>query len=396
MMRIGIYNANLHTMGGGEKYMGVIAEVLAEKNEVEILCTQDIDKAKMCKKLDLNLDKVKIVPIDEENDGEKFAKKSEEYDLFINCTYFSRLESRCKKSAMVIFFPWIEPHIYPISFKRNAYKFFKNTFFKNTDHTPIKILNRFYLSQKNFFDRRKYLDTYDLFISISYYTQEWVTKELEVESTLLFAPIDVESLKPSKKENIILSVGRFFIHSHNKKQLEMIRVFKDLYDNNPELKDYEYHLCGSAAEDKDSQGYLQKCIDESKGYPITIHKDIPIEELRELYSKAKIFWHSTGLGENIQKNPDRFEHFGITTVEGMSAGVVPVVINKAGQAEVVQDGVDGFLFNTSEELKEKTMKVVKDMELQEKLSKAAINSSKRFSKAEMEENIKKIFNNLIQ
>ncbi len=54
------------------------------------------------------------------------------------------------------------------------------------------------------------------------------------------------------------------------------------------------------------------------------------------------------------------EHFGITTGEAMSAGCVPVVINKGGQPEIVRDGVDGFVWNDSRELKEITLKLITD------------------------------------
>ncbi len=395
-MRIAIYNANLHTMGGGEKYMGVIAEALAENNDVEILCTVDIDKDKLCRKLDLNLSKVKIVPLNVENDSEVFSEKSKEYDLFINSTYFSKLKSQCPNSIMVLFFPWIEPHQYPIWVKKYAYKFLGNTLFKKSDDSGSNILNRFYASQQNFFEKRQYLRTYNLFISISHYTHYWVTKELGVPSELLYPPVDTNGLKAGEKENIIMSVGRFFIHSHNKKQLEMIKVFKELYDENKEtMGSYTYHLCGSVADDEDSRKYLETCKKEAEGYPIEIHADIAIEELRDWYSKAKIFWHATGMGENIRKNPDKFEHFGITTVEAMAAGVVPVVINKAGQSEVVKNDVDGYLWNNVRQLKNMTLSLVKNEEKRKALAEEAVKSSKLFSKDNMIRDTKRIVENFL-
>lgn len=395
-MKVGIYNANLHTMGGGEKYMGVIAEVLARDHEVEILCTQEVDKDKLCQKLDLDFSNVKITALNVENDSEEFSKRSKDYDLFINSTYFSRLKSQCPNSAIVIFFPWIEPHKYPLWLKKLSYDLLRNTIFRNTDRTFIELLNRFYISQVKFFERREYLETYKLFIAISLYTQKWIKKELQIDSKLLYSPVDVDELKPGQKENIIMSVGRFFIHSHNKKQLEMIKFFKELYDTNPAVKPYTFHVCGGVSDAEEDKMYLNKCIKEAEGYPIVIHPNIPIEELRDLYSKAKIFWHATGLNEDINKNPDRFEHFGITTVEAMAAGVVPIVINKAGQVEVVNSGVDGFLWNNLNECKKMTLKVIQDEEFRRKLSQNAVKSSKRFSKENMEREIVKLMAPLLK
>jgi len=395
-MKIAIYNANLHTMGGGEKYMGVIAEALAENNEVDILCTIDVDKDKLCSKLDLDLSKVKIIPLNVENDSEVFSEKSKDYDLFINSTYFSKLKSQCPNSIMVLFFPWIEPHQYPLWVKKGAYKLLGNTLFKNKDDSGNNILNRFYASQQNFFEKRQYLRTYGLFISISHYTHYWVSKELGVPSELLYPPVDTDGLKPGEKENIFMSVGRFFIHSHNKKQLEMIKVWKELYDENKEvMKDYSYYLCGSVADDDESRKYVEQCKKEAEGYPINIKTDMPIDDLRAIYSKAKIFWHATGMGENIRKNPDKFEHFGITTVEAMAAGVVPVVINKAGQSEVVKNNVDGYLWNNKKQLKSMTLDIVKNEEKRKAFAEEAIKSSKLFSKENMIRDTKRIVENFL-
>ena len=63
---------------------------------------------------------------------------------------------------------------------------------------------------------------------------------------------------------------------------------------------------------------------------------------RDLYGRASIFWHAAGLGEDPERHPDRYEHFGITTVEAMSAGAVPVVIDAAGQVEIVEHGANGL------------------------------------------------------
>jgi len=39
----------------------------------------------------------------------------------------------------------------------------------------------------------------------------------------------------------------------------------------------------------------------------------------------------------------------------MSYGCVPVVINKAGQKEIVDNAVNGYLWNTLKELRERTL-----------------------------------------
>ena len=74
-----------------------------------------------------------------------------------------------------------------------------------------------------------------------------------------------------------------------------------------------------------------------------------------LYGKSSIYWHATGYGED---NPKKFEHFGISTVEAMAAECIPVVINLGGQPEIVEQSVNGFLWNSIPELKKFSLKLV--------------------------------------
>ncbi|MBU4190339.1 MAG: glycosyltransferase, partial [Candidatus Thermoplasmatota archaeon] len=62
---------------------------------------------------------------------------------------------------------------------------------------------------------------------------------------------------------------------------------------------------------------------------------------------------AAGFGVDEEKEPEKVEHFGITTVEAAAAGCVPVVIRKGGQPEIVKEGINGLLWEKEEELIEK-------------------------------------------
>jgi glycosyltransferase involved in cell wall biosynthesis len=94
-------------------------------------------------------------------------------------------------------------------------------------------------------------------------------------------------------------------------------------------------------------------------------------ELDSLYRRASVFWHAAGLGESERRHPYRFEHFGITTVEAMATGTVPIVLGRAGQSEIVEDGVSGLHFASLEELVARTRTVIADDELRRKLAEGA-------------------------
>ena len=70
-----------------------------------------------------------------------------------------------------------------------------------------------------------------------------------------------------------------------------------------------------------------------------------------------MYWHAQGYGEDADADPKTQEHFGITTVEAMSAGCVPVVYATAGPREVVEGLQDAGLWRTVEELRAETVRI---------------------------------------
>ena len=61
----------------------------------------------------------------------------------------------------------------------------------------------------------------------------------------------------------------------------------------------------------------------AEGFPIEFLVNKKNDELWGIYSKAKIYWHASGFGEDLEAHPEFAEHFGISTVEAMGAGAVP-------------------------------------------------------------------------
>ncbi len=254
-------------------------------------------------------------------------------------------------------------------------KFLKKIFF------VLNILNYIY-SKYEAANILNFINYYDLFIANSSYTQYYIKKFLAVDSKVLFPPIDTDIFYSSDhKKNYIISVGRFFFGSHNKKHLEMIATFKKMYDADKNLfKDWEYHICGGVEKSKIHKMYFEKVKEAAIGYPIFIHENIKLKDLIILYSESKIFWHAAGFNENEDVSPERFEHFGITTVEAMSAGCVPIVINKAGQKQIIENHKNGILWNDINELSSNTILLVQNETERLKLSKEAIKRSKMFSR----------------
>lgn len=220
-----------------------------------------------------------------------------------------------------------------------------------------------------------WLDSYDLLLANSVFTQGWVQRLWHRQSAVLHPPVSLRT--PGPKEQVVLSVGRFFPtgKGHSKKQLELVQAFRRLVDGG--LRGWRLHLVGGCADD--GRGYLESIRVEAGGYPVEVHANAPGAELAALYAKATIFWHLAGLGEDAERHPDRLEHFGISTVEAMSAGAVPVVLAAGGLVETVRNGVDGLHVNGLDELVTGTLDLVGDPGRLAAMAASAVQRAQAFS-----------------
>ena len=91
----------------------------------------------------------------------------------------------------------------------------------------------------------------------------------------------------------------------------------------------------------------------------------------ELYAQSSLYWHATGFGVDAERHPERLEHFGISTVEAMMYGVVPLVVPAGGQSEIVTDGVNGRHWTTVAELVGATRSLIASPDEWRRLSEAA-------------------------
>jgi len=220
----------------------------------------------------------------------------------------------------------------------------------------------------------RFLDSYDTIASNSGYTRHWVQRWWQRDSEVLYPPVKLR--KRGAKEPVILGVGRFFDShgGHSKKQLELVRAFRSLHQRTHDS--WTLHLIGGCA--PDGRAYLDEVRRASIGLPVRFHVNASGQDVDELFAKAGIFWHATGFGESEQRHPDRFEHFGISVVEAMSAGAVPVVFGKAGPAEIVRNGVSGVLFSTRQALVDATWELIRNPHRIESMSRHAAERAAEF------------------
>lgn len=244
------------------------------------------------------------------------------------------------------------------------------------------------------------LRAYDRIISISNFTSEWIRSRWQLDSVELQPPIDTDafSYDPQKpRAKYILSVGRFFAGGHNKKHQEMAKAFIRMRQEGCIPDDWRLVLAGARHQEHqlhlDYFAELQKICE---GHPIDIKTDLPFSQLVEHYQSATIYWHSAGWGENQHDFPERLEHFGMTTCEAMACGCVPVVINAAGQKEIVQDGMNGYVFDDYATLAKRMKELTDPMagEKRQELRANARASVLKYARSEFRTRVVKAFGGL--
>ena len=242
--------------------------------------------------------------------------------------------------------------------------------------------------------RKSFLASYDLVLANSEYTSSFITERWGAESRVHYPSVNLR-MAPTfeKKEKIILSIGRFFdgAHGHSKRQLELVKAFKRIYESG--VSDWRLVLIGGC--DRDNREYALEVKRQANGLPIDVVLNADIATLNQYLEKSAIYWHATGLCTDLNKSPDKAEHFGIAPVEAMSAGCIPILYGIGGTAELVVDEESGFLFFSEDQLVSITKQVLNlPEEAQAKLAKNAIERASRFSQTEFEKKLESFVNEI--
>lgn len=327
-MRIGIYHPDLDLFGGGEAVAVAIAEALGDTHDVEILCARYVSKDELSKFFDVNLGKVKVVQLSDwmlhislprtlrpSITTRRSYLALEEYDLVIDtCT--NGLFDRKLKPKTVCYIHY--PNFFA---KKRGFK---------------KIINPFMISKDRAF-------CYDKIFCNSGFTKSMLSAMTDKDVEILYPPVRTDKIRPKKKQKRIVSIGRF---TPDKKHEVMIDAFCELQKSHP---DYSLHLIGSFRKDSEfySAEYLQKLRKMARGAAVDFHLNLPHPQCLRFLEESEIYWHARGYGES---DPAEYENFGITTVEAMAAGCIPIVINLGAQPEIVQDGKTGYCWNNPDEL----------------------------------------------
>ena len=215
-----------------------------------------------------------------------------------------------------------------------------------------------------------FVQTYDEFLANSDFTARHVLERWGVSATTVYPPCDTSSGTRSDtgaapRERILVSVGRFQAPGENiphKNQHVLIEAFRQLPDLIAE--GWTLHLVGALSESSADRDYHARLLDVAGDLPVTIRPNASHDELTELLARASIYWHAQGFGTDADTHPEAQEHFGISTVEAMGSGLVPLVYAAGGPLEVVSDVSAGLSWTTVPELAHLTRELVAEESLE--------------------------------
>jgi glycosyltransferase involved in cell wall biosynthesis len=185
-----------------------------------------------------------------------------------------------------------------------------------------KVHNRYYDAAKSAYIKMMLNSTV---LTNSEFSRKAILKTFEVDSTVLHPPVDVDifrkaCLTSNIRDDSILVISRF----HPTKKIENAIHLARL------LRQNEVGTCMSIVGNMspDGIGYFNYLSDLVRHYGledfVRFEINVTFDRLLDLIRRSKVYVH-----------PLPGEPFGISTVEGMSAGIIPVVPDIGGHTEFV-------------------------------------------------------------
>ena len=231
----------------------------------------------------------------------------------------------------------------------------------------------------------KALRSYDIVTPNSHFTASWLRRRWGVTGPVIEPPVVADPQRRQTRRPLIVSIGRFFVGSHNKKHLAMVRAFRKLCDRG--LVGWRLALVGGVGQRPADLAYLREVEQAARGLPIDLYPNADEATVNELRMHAAIGWHAAGFGESEHRAPERFEHFGMAVAELMVSGAVPVVFDGGGLREIVEPGRSGYRWRTLDELTDATLALARNGRRRSEIANAARRRASRWSLADYQRRI---------
>lgn len=314
-MKIGVFHPALHMSGGAELVALVVANALARSDyETELYVSQKINQEHVKRMLGEELAssvEVIVKPSSVQRGGsfDFFPITFDSYIFKRKCDILVDTYSNCIlpwADVCYIHFPFLNRYDYQTNFP-----YLKSRHIRHLISLPYAIY-------------AKKLQNYDnkLIIANSIFTAEAIKEFLNVDVKVLYPPVQSslfnkpeDNLSEDSKENLVVTVSRFAPD----KGLERIPYIAKLTRDNA-----KFVLIGLLHDPNFYQSIVTNIARLNLSNKVKPLPDAPKTELENTLKKAKVYLHTT-----------EREHFGISIVEAMAKGCIPIVPNSGGMREFV-------------------------------------------------------------
>jgi len=198
---------------------------------------------------------------------------------------------------------------------------------------------------------------------------------------VVYPPVEVGKFyfKNDYRDNIIVTCSRFTPEKG-------LNIIPEIASKVPEGKFYIFGSTSKISWEVISE--IKKTINKFKVKNVYLKPNTPLKEMLSIYRKAKIYLHT-------MVN----EHFGVSIVEAMASGLIPLTHKSGGPYMDILDskqGVYGFYYKTGDEAANIIKSLLNDDLKLKKIREKAVERSFLFSKNTFKSNFIKAIKRFIE
>lgn len=208
-----------------------------------------------------------------------------------------------------------------------------------------------------------------LLLTNSVFMKDVIRKSLHRVPVVVYPPVDVESFSRGKgadKDDGLVVVVASYAPKRHLEQIPLIAKYAECA---------RFVVIGKTNEYSELtlRGLEDRIATLGVGDRVTLLKNLPFGELLEILSRAKVYLHVMP-----------FDHFGISVVEAMASGCVPVVPRSGGPWMDIlggEQGVFGFSYESAAEAGVQIERLINDEALRRRIAEKASLRAREFDKS---------------
>lgn len=314
-MKIGVFHPALNLCGGGEWVaLNVINSLRIKGHQVIVLVDEKIDQTKFERTFGqrLRVDGEIVFPF-------RFFNRDDPHNIYTNAVSCLMLKSKCK-IAMDTYTCTVLPRIDAIYIHYPLFKQFELVGKPLPSSTVSRLKTALYYSLYKTYERKIEEKEKRVIFANSQFTSKAIKSALNRNSFLLYPPISSFFSEKNRSSSLLQRNDQVVTVSRlaPEKNLEIIpRIAEQTHCA-------KFIIIGNRQNQSVQSKLSRQIRDLEVDDKVKIMTDVPKERLRTILSNSKVYLH-TAINE----------HFGISIVEAMACGCIPVVHDSGGPREFV-------------------------------------------------------------